>query len=190
LEDDEGLESDDFSRLYPSKQNFGQKLKRTFAIRPIRDDRDHYERPEKDRKIWSLTGALNGGLRAMKLKGELSPQSEDWCRPSAVQYPYAGWRRAAAIRHWGSDEDLALDTGFGVDPELRYSQPIPRPAPMAVPLRTHKVKEDIKGNYTSNRTKWETQLDISSAKPEVAEMTKRQQTKLSFFDVGGLLKES
>jgi hypothetical protein len=181
-------------RPSPPNQNFGQKLKRKFAIKPIRDDRDYYERRERDRKTEGLKRALNEGLRSMKLKADLnSQQNADWKFGSTDHN--LNWRpgQATMMRHWGSDEDLVRDLGIGVAPELRaWQQPIPRLAPMAVPMETQKRKEDwqfpIKRIDTIDELKRERQ--VGNARTEAFELAKRQQRKISFFDVGGLLDES
>jgi hypothetical protein len=200
LEDDERMESDDFSRPYPPKQNFGRKLKQKFAIMPLRDDRDYYWRPEKDRKIGNLRRALNGGLIAMKLKNDLnSQQNGDWTLQSlnANVAQNKSRRLKTVLQHWGSDGDLVRDLGIGVDPELRASSLISREElPIAVAgnvpiLKTQKEDHwqlSVRQSNTMSATKLEKLTDIAGT--EAAELAKRQQGKVSFFDVGGLLDES
>jgi hypothetical protein len=200
LEDDERMESDDFSRSYPPKRNFGQKLKQKFAIMPLRNDRDYYWRSKKDRKIGNLRRALNGGLIA-KLKNDLnSQQNGDWTLQSlnANVAQNTSRRPKTVLQHWGSDEDLVRDLGIGVDPELRASSPISREElPIAVAgnvpiLKTQKEEDpsqlSVGQSNTMSATKLEKLTDIAGT--ETAELAKRQQRKVSFFDVGGLLDES
>jgi hypothetical protein len=82
------------------------------------------------------------------------------------------------------------DIGFSVNHELREPSPIPRPTSIAMPVTTHKVKEDMTGSYSIDAAKRNKQWDISRAEAEAAEVAKRHQRKVSLFDVGGLLDES
>jgi hypothetical protein len=194
LEDDEGLESDEISRHAPivdrsviPKQSFGGKLKRKFSVMPIRDG-NGCESPEKDRRIRGLRKAIHEGLRAMMLKIDLSSQKSDLGSMNTSNIDPNRRRVRTGVRHWGSDEDLVHDIGFGVDPELRDPAPIPRPAPMAVAGKTQKEEGwnfPIKRGQAMNSTKREKQMDIARA--EAAEVAKRQQDQSSLLDVGGLL---
>jgi hypothetical protein len=107
-------------------------------------------------------------------------------------------RRGTVIRHWGSDEDLVRDLGLGVDPELRGSDPTPRPAPMAtagnVPIKAHKVIGNGIGKdwqFPGERSDTSDDIDVmkieSHGPGDVSSINMPR--KVSFFDVGGLLEE-
>ncbi|KAN0105016.1 hypothetical protein V8E51_010761 [Hyaloscypha variabilis] len=107
-------------------------------------------------------------------------------------------RRGTAVRHWGSDEDLVRDLGLGVGPELRDSEPTPRPAPMAtagnVPVKAHRVTGMGVGKdwqFPGERSDTSDDIDvmkIDSHSPGDASFNNTPR-KVSFFDVGGLLEE-
>lgn len=107
-------------------------------------------------------------------------------------------RRGTAIRHWGSDEDLVRGLGLGVDPELRESEPTPRPAPMAtagnVPVKAHRVTGMGIGKdwqFPGERSDTSDDLDVMKIETHSPGDVSSINTprKVSFFDVGGLLEE-
>lgn len=125
------------------------------------------------------------GVKKRRFKyGSIAAASLD--RSSASEY-----RRPTALRHWGSDEDLARDLGYGVTPGLRDEQSSPTehrhftPAPVARPhegMETWQFPspkrasteqgDDSGGTASSNRT------DLTAA-----------QQRVSFFDYGGLIDD-
>jgi hypothetical protein len=106
--------------------------------------------------------------------------------------------RRPTIKHWGSDEDLVRDLGYNVDPELRGSTHVPRPAP------TFNGDEvSAKANRAGMEPEWRiagrgsdttmTTEDIDFAMIHGRDRSSSNRSsiqtprKVAFFDVGGLL---
>lgn len=106
-------------------------------------------------------------------------------------------RIGSVARHWGSDEDLVRDLGLGVDAELRGSVfTAPRPAPMAVagnaPVKARKVGVSDGWHFPAERSDTSEELDLMKVpdgnhSPGGGSSIPTPR-KVSFFDVGGLLR--
>ena len=126
--------------------------------------------------------------------------------------------RSITIAHWGSDDDLVRDLGLSLHPSLQHRNTIvdelPRVAPPAMP--NHNAAPDIEKqgglgptgadwNFTSarRRTRDTDEESVSSTstdlkmkelprieKPANPGESAQSPTKMSFFDVGGLVSES
>ncbi|KAJ9139031.1 Integral membrane [Coniochaeta hoffmannii] len=104
-------------------------------------------------------------------------------------------RRPTLNKHWGSLEDLARDTGFGVVPELRESDSeahdrLYTPAPTLTPT------DDMNNWHFPGQKRTSTRSDdslLSRDQPPSAKSnwsnSNSTPRKVSFFDVGGLLDE-
>ncbi|KAK4238071.1 hypothetical protein C8A03DRAFT_33920 [Achaetomium macrosporum] len=97
-------------------------------------------------------------------------------------------RRPTALRHWGSDEDLVRDMGYGVKPELRDVNPSPTenrqyfPAPVANPPGDLNSWQ-FPGQETPSMSRSEDPGDKSTSRSDSSTTHRR----VSFFDYGGLL---
>jgi hypothetical protein len=97
-------------------------------------------------------------------------------------------RRPTATKHWGSLEDLARDTGYGVHPELRETDPALdgtnyTPAPLSTlsdGMNSWNFPRQNRGSGRSDESLMEEGNRPNSA------ATPR---KVAFFDVGGLLDD-
>ena len=96
--------------------------------------------------------------------------------------------------HWGSDADLAGDVGMRLDPELRETTFVPRPAPVArsVTSQNRRDPSDVVNSEwqfpsSGSTTISDEKMDHEGAHSpgEVPVMTSR---RMSFFDVGGFLE--
>lgn len=95
-------------------------------------------------------------------------------------------RRGTVTRHWGSDEDLVRGLGLGVvDPDLRDSNPAPRPAPMAVAGNAPVKRRSSDWQFPGERSDTSDEIDFMKDQHSPTDMGQR---RVSFFDVGGLLE--
>ncbi|OIW32455.1 hypothetical protein CONLIGDRAFT_572653 [Coniochaeta ligniaria NRRL 30616] len=100
-------------------------------------------------------------------------------------------RRPTLNKHWGSLEDLARDTGFGVQPELRESD-------SEVHDRLYTPAPTLTSSNDMNNWRFPSQKRASAARSDDSllsqPLTPRRNSnatprKVSFFDVGGLLDD-
>ncbi|KXX75136.1 hypothetical protein MMYC01_200999 [Madurella mycetomatis] len=100
-------------------------------------------------------------------------------------------RRPTVLKHWGSDEDLVRDTGYGVKPQLRDSQLLsPDDARHYIPAPVAKLQEDMglwqfPGQTQANAARSDEAGDRVSSIRSNSTATRR----VSFFDYGGLLDD-
>jgi hypothetical protein len=105
-------------------------------------------------------------------------------------------RPTAALRHWGSDEDLARDLGYGVKAELRDANPPPhtasRPYVPAPPVSPHQDMHawpfsgpgSGPGQERPSMSLSEDLGDKATSRSDSSATNRR----ISFFDYGGLLE--
>lgn len=107
----------------------------------------------------------------------------------------SGSRRPTLNRHWGSDEDLVRDTGFGLKPDLREIPASPTTSGFYTPAPLASLHEDMsswqfpgqKRNSTSTSDQYLAPGDPNiSPGTNAAAFTPR---RVSFFDYGGLLDD-
>ncbi|KAL1873796.1 hypothetical protein VTK73DRAFT_759 [Phialemonium thermophilum] len=102
-------------------------------------------------------------------------------------------RRPTLNKHWGSLEDLARDTGYGVQPELRASESASGRR-YGTPRTANGVTDDL------NDWRFPSQKRLSAARSDDAllprddlQLSRTDSSatprKVSFFDVGGLLDD-
>ena len=126
--------------------------------------------------------------------------------------------RSVTIAHWGSDDDLVRDLGLSLHPSLQHrntSDVLPRVAPVAA--TNHNAPRDVENevgvdrtgadwNYTNTRRRTRdtdedtvsstsTDLKMKELPPRIEKQASNGEraqspTKMSFFDVGGLVSES
>ncbi|KAH8889852.1 hypothetical protein GQ53DRAFT_748104 [Thozetella sp. PMI_491] len=103
-------------------------------------------------------------------------------------------RRPTIVRHWGSDEDLVRDVGFGVDRDLQ-DMPAPTdtrkhsytPAPVA---RFNDMKQwNFPGQKRASVSKSDDTSLHHPLESSRSDSTATPSKRVSFFDVGGLLEE-
>ncbi|GAB1318771.1 Rhodopsin domain-containing protein [Madurella fahalii] len=99
-------------------------------------------------------------------------------------------RRPTVLKHWGSDEDLVRDMGYGLKPELRDSQLSPADARQYVPAPVAKLQEEMRlwqfpGQKRTNAARSDDAGDRVSSIRSNSTATRR----VSFFDYGGLLDD-
>lgn len=99
-------------------------------------------------------------------------------------------RRPTVLKHWGSDEDLVRDMGYGVKPELRDSQLLSPDARQYIPAPMAKLREDMRlwqfpGQKQANAARSDDVGDRVSSIRSNSTATRR----VSFFDYGGLLDD-
>ncbi|KAL2016264.1 hypothetical protein VTK56DRAFT_4008 [Thermocarpiscus australiensis] len=100
-------------------------------------------------------------------------------------------RRPAALRHWGSDEDLVRDMGYGVKPELRDTQPSPTENRRYIPAPVAKLREDMNSWQFPDAEQSDT---AQSKEPGQMVSSNRSDStatpqRVPFFDYGGLLDD-
>lgn len=99
-------------------------------------------------------------------------------------------RRPTVLKHWGSDEDLVRDMGYGVKPELRDPRPSLSGTRQYTPAPLAKLQEDMSlwqfpGPKRAGAARDEERGDgVSSIRS-----TSTAARKVSFFDYGGLLDD-
>jgi len=110
--------------------------------------------------------------------------------------------RTLTQRHWGSDADLVGNLGMRVARDLEEHEiNVPRPAPVALPLASHaaSVTPQLNSHWNfASRPSIETdETDLKAAvhdsgkQPSPTDILTPAPTprRMSFFDVGGLLKD-
>ena len=103
-------------------------------------------------------------------------------------------RRPTIIKHWGSDEDLVRDVGFGVKPDLRERQSSAAEAGLYTPAPLVRLQQNMSNwSFPENQRQSVAQSDDLllagyriSPIPNNPSPTPR---RVSFFDYGGLLDE-
>lgn len=105
-------------------------------------------------------------------------------------------RRPTVLRHWGSDEDLARDTGYGVKPELRDSlppsteNPVYTPAPVAAKLQQDMNSWQFPGQKRSSAAPSDDHLGPGDMQVgSIRSNSTATHRRVSFFDYGGLLDD-
>lgn len=124
------------------------------------------------------------GVKKMKFKyGSVAAGSVD--RSSASES-----RRPTLNKHWGSLEDLARDTGFGVQPELqKVDSPTNRRFYMPTPVTS------MPDGMDTWRFSDQTQVSVAQSHDPLAgreqQSARRDSSnrRVTFFDVGGLLDD-
>ncbi|KAM7216035.1 hypothetical protein V8F06_008613 [Rhypophila decipiens] len=107
----------------------------------------------------------------------------------------SGSRRPTLNRHWGSDEDLVRDVGFGLKPDLRETPASPTsggfytPAPLAASFQKDMDSWQFPGQKRNSTTPSDQYL--SPGDPMASPGTNMAFTprRVSFFDYGGLLDD-
>lgn len=103
-------------------------------------------------------------------------------------------RRPTMHHHWGSDEDLVRDVGLAVEPELRKKSSergrteVFTPAPIV--QQTVDEEDEWKAEEAPNSAHNSDEPLSGFYRLSQGETKQEGPRKLSFFDVGGLLKES
>lgn len=103
-------------------------------------------------------------------------------------------RRPTLNKHWGSLEDLARDTGFGVHPELRETDPLVQDR-LYTPAPT--TSDDMENWHFPGHKRVSAARSDDSLLPrdQLLSISSRSNSnatprKVAFFDVGGLLDDS
>lgn len=107
----------------------------------------------------------------------------------------SGSRRPTMTRHWGSDEDLVRDVGFGLKPDLRETPASPTsggfytPAPLAADFQENMNSWQFPGQKRNGSVPSDQYL--SPGDPMISPGTNMALTprRVSFFDYGGLLDD-
>lgn len=104
----------------------------------------------------------------------------------------ASGSRRPTLRHWGSDEDLVRDVGYGVKPDLR--EPLsPTDNRGFVPARVAKMQEEMNAwNFPGQKQTSVPRGDDTLLSPDYVPSRSNScntPRKVSFFDQGGLLEE-
>ncbi|KAK1755805.1 hypothetical protein QBC47DRAFT_197136 [Echria macrotheca] len=105
----------------------------------------------------------------------------------------ASGSRRATLRHWGSDEDLVRDVGYGVKPDLR--EPLsPTDNRNLMPARVAKMHEEMNSwSFSGQKRASAARSDDPLLSVDRMSSTRSNSTgtprKVSFFDHGGLLAE-
>jgi hypothetical protein len=109
-------------------------------------------------------------------------------RSSASEY-----RRptATALRHWGSDEDLARELGYGVMPGLQDMQSSPTENPQFRPAPAGKSHEDMNAWQFPSQKRASTEQNEDTRDKMSSNRTGSSATQqsVSFFDHGGLFDD-
>lgn len=108
-------------------------------------------------------------------------------------------RRPTMTRHWGSDEDLVRDVGFGLKPDLREIPASPTsggfytPAPLAANFQQEMDSWQFPGQKRNSATLSDQYLSpgLPTGDPMLSPGTHMAFTprRVSFFDYGGLLDD-
>ena len=99
--------------------------------------------------------------------------------------------RRPTLRHWGSDEDLVRDVGYGVKPDLR--EPLsPTDNPHYLPARVAKMHEDMNswnfpGQKRASAARSDDPLLTVDRIPSTRSNSTTTPRKVSFYDPGSLL---
>ncbi|KAK3988538.1 hypothetical protein QBC44DRAFT_343206 [Cladorrhinum sp. PSN332] len=101
-------------------------------------------------------------------------------------------RRPTVLRHWGSDEDLVRETGYGVKPELREQPPSPTGNPVYTPAPVAKLQEDMNSwQFPGSKRDSVAPSDdnLMPGENQVGSVRRNSARRVSFFDYGGLLDD-
>lgn len=109
----------------------------------------------------------------------------------SIERSSASGSRRPTLKHWGSDEDLVRDVGYGVKPDLR--DPLsPTDNRNVVPARVAKMHEEMNswnfpGQKRSSGTQSDDQLLTVDRLSPTRSNSMSTPRKVSFFDHGNLL---
>lgn len=101
------------------------------------------------------------------------------------------FRRPAAQRFWGSDEDLVRDMGYGVARELRDTHPLPTENRQYIPAPVVKPHNDLNSWRfpTQQRPSTEHPGEAGDKMSSIRSVSPGTHRRVSFFDYGGLLAD-
>ncbi|KAB5576503.1 hypothetical protein GE09DRAFT_954194 [Coniochaeta sp. 2T2.1] len=99
-------------------------------------------------------------------------------------------RRPTLNKHWGSLEDLARDTGYGVQPELRESDSEAGTGRLYTPAPTSNSSDNLNNWHFPGQKRTSARSDDSLLSRDATRSNSAATPrKVSFFDVGGLLDD-
>ncbi|KAK4231255.1 hypothetical protein QBC38DRAFT_440026 [Podospora fimiseda] len=127
------------------------------------------------------------GVKKKKFKYESVAVASSIGRSSASES-----RRPTVLRHWGSDEDLVRETGYGVKPELREQQPSLTENPVYTPAPVAKLQEDMNSwQFPGSKRDSVAPSDdnLMLGENPVGSVRRNSARRVSFFDYGGLLDD-
>lgn len=102
--------------------------------------------------------------------------------------------RRPTLRHWGSDEDLVRDVGYGVQPDLREPPLSPTDNRLYVPARVAQLHDDMNAwNFPGQKRASAARSDDPLLTVDRLSPTRNNSAasprRVSFFDAGNLLPE-